>query len=212
MEMTGTETQSASAGTPAVEQYVTCEHCQAPLERSQRYCVLCGTRHKHGSDPAARFMAGSTSRARVGGPMPAPRATPRRRRAGLGTALAIAVVPAAVAAGVLVGRAGNGTDANLLAALRAQKAEVVNIGAGAPSSGSTTTASTTSTRKGKGKTSSSKVLSTTKYGSFNSVAGLTKPSQSQLNQNAQIVRRVQSTINGSYVNSQKNLPNQIAVP
>jgi hypothetical protein len=214
METTSTETPAATAPAPAGPQYHACEQCEAPLEQSQRYCVVCGTRRKHASDPGARFMATATSRTRGSALGPAPRATTRRRRAGLGTALAIAVVPAAVAVGVLVGRAGNGADANLLAALRQQKAEVVNIGTGAGAALTTATASTTG-RQSRASTNSNgtgRALSTTKYGTFHSVAGLTQPNQATLNRSAQIVRHVQSTINKSYVNSQNNLPNVIPVP
>jgi hypothetical protein len=56
------------------------------------------------------------------------------------------------------------------------------------------------------------VLAKTSNGSFTSLTSQKPPSQAQLNQNAQIVKKVQSTINQSYVNSQKNLPNSIAVP
>jgi hypothetical protein len=214
MEITA-GTQPADASVAESERYELCEQCEAPLEQTQRYCVVCGARRKHHPDPAGRFMAAATSRMRATGAEPAARMPTRgsRRRTGLGTAAAIAVVPVAVALGVLVGRAGNGTDANLLAALRAQKAEVVNIGGGtAAASGVTTAGRTGNHRVSRSGSGTGKALSTTKYGTFRSVAGLSRPSQATLNQSAQVVQHVQRTINKSYVDSQKNLPNVIAVP
>jgi hypothetical protein len=214
MELISIETPSEADAAPAAAPYESCEQCGTPVEHNQRYCVVCGSRRKHAPDPAARFLSSAASRSRAvaATPQAAPRGGRGRRRAGIGTAVAIAAIPLAVALGLLVGRAGNGTDAKLLAALRAQKAEVVNIGATSGTSGSAADVSTQHKRSSKTGKGAGKVLSTTKYGSFHSVAALKPPSSSQLSQNAQIVKRVQSQINGSYVNSQKNLPNQISVP
>jgi len=100
------------------------------VEANQRYCVVCGTRRKHAHDPAARFLAGATSRARASGRGTPGSTTRGRRSAGLGTALVLAIIPLAVGLGVLIGRASNSQDDKLLAALRAEKPEVVNVGGG----------------------------------------------------------------------------------
>jgi hypothetical protein len=109
----------------------TCEHCDVPVEATQRYCVVCGTRRRHVHDPAARFISQATARSRAAA-RPAGTASTRSRRRGpgLGAALALAVIPAAVGVGVIVGRGSVNTDGKLLAALRAQKPEVVNVGGG----------------------------------------------------------------------------------
>jgi hypothetical protein len=111
--------------------YEACDQCGAPVEFSQRYCVVCGTRRKHAYDPAAQFLSAATSRARAPA-APTRSSGPRRRRSfGLGTAAVLAVIPLAVAVGVIVGHSGNTADQKLLAALRAQKPTVVNVaGAG----------------------------------------------------------------------------------
>jgi hypothetical protein len=209
----------AQTATPAqIEQFETCEECGSPVDRAQRYCVVCGTRRNHVNDPAVRYLSGASGRTRTAGgagtavgSAPSGRRPPRRR-AGVGTAIAIALVPIAVALGVVVGRAGNGTDAKLLDALRAQKAEVVNIQSG----GAVTSASNASGKASKGTSKNGngtgKALSKTNYGTFNSVSSLKSPSQATLNNNAAIVNKVQGQINKSYVNSQKNLPNVISVP
>jgi hypothetical protein len=122
----------AETHTPAAAEaqttYEACDQCGAPVDFSQRYCVECGTRRKHVYDPAAQFLSGATGRARAAG-APVRSSAPRRRRSfGLGTAAVLAVIPAAVALGVLVGHSANSPDQRLLAALRAQKPTVVNVG------------------------------------------------------------------------------------
>jgi hypothetical protein len=132
-------------------QYEQCETCAAPLDDNQRYCVVCGTRHKLAVDPAARLLATATSRARSASataPAAGRPAARRRRSPGLGTAVVLAVIPLAVGVGVVVGRSGNGADSKLIAALRAQKPEVVTVGGGAatgtPVADSTASSSTAS--------------------------------------------------------------------
>lgn len=122
--------------------YETCEQCEAPVDASQRYCVVCGTRRRHVYDPAARFLGQATSRSRGAASVARAADRPRRRSAGLGLALVIAAVPLAAAAGVLIGGSGNDTNSQLLAALRAQRPTVVNVsGGGGASSGATTATS-----------------------------------------------------------------------
>jgi hypothetical protein len=115
--------------------YETCDHCNAPVESSQRYCVVCGTRRKHVYDPAARFLSSATSRNRTGARAGRAPTGTRQRGPALWTAVVLALIPLAVVLGLLLGRSGNGQDAKLLAALRAQKPEVVNVGGGAAAGG-----------------------------------------------------------------------------
>jgi len=136
--------QNPTAVLPPAE-YESCEQCAAPVEATQRYCVVCGTRRKHVYDPAARFLAGTTGRHR-GTRAPHGSWAPRRSP-GLGIALALAVIPLAVALGVLIARPGSNVNSKLLAALRAEKPPVVNVNGSGPAGGastaSTTAASTT---------------------------------------------------------------------
>jgi SPOR domain len=125
----------STAGSP----YQPCDDCGAPLDERQRYCVACGARRRHAEDPAARFLAEATRRRRSSGAGPA--ATARtaaaargRRSAPLAIAAAIAAVPLALGAGVLIGRSSGGGNGKLIAALRAEKAPVIEYagGGGAP--------------------------------------------------------------------------------
>jgi hypothetical protein len=198
--------------------YESCEQCGSPVDANQRYCVVCGSRRKHVVDPALRHLASAGARTRGAAKGGTPSGRPRRS-AGLGTALVIAVIPVAVALGLLIGRSDNGANAKVLAALRATKAPVVNVTAGS-GSGSTLASTNTSTSSKSSKhkksaasgTNSGKKLSTTKYGSFNSVASIKAPTASQQQQGAAVVQHDQSNTGGNYINSQKGLPNVISVP
>jgi hypothetical protein len=127
---------------PAVE-YETCEQCHAPVDVHQRYCVECGTHRRHVYDPAARFLSGATSRSRAAARSARGPVGHQRRAPGLALALALAAIPLAVAAGLLIGGGGDNSNSKLLAALRAQKPTVVNVaGGGAAASGASTAGTT----------------------------------------------------------------------
>jgi hypothetical protein len=114
-------------GQTADVRYERCDSCGAPVDRTQRYCVVCGAHQRHVHDPAAEYLAKVTSaRSRQAVASAAPRRA--ARSPGLGTALVLAIIPLAVGLGVLVGRASNNDDSKLIAALRAQKPEVVAAG------------------------------------------------------------------------------------
>lgn len=116
--------------------YARCDQCSSPVDQGQRYCVVCGSRNKRAKDPVATYLGVATSRSRAA-TQSRPGIARRRRTAGLGTAAVIAVIPLAVALGVIVGRDSAGSNAKQFeAALRAQKAPIVRIlGGGTASSG-----------------------------------------------------------------------------
>lgn len=117
-----------------------CEHCDAPLDTLQRYCVRCGTRRARAGDPVARHFAVSARKARA---TPAPAAPQREdRTANLKTAAALVLIPIAAGIGVLVGQ-NRSSDDRVLEALRAQKAPIVNVGTGASSAGTAAQAAIT---------------------------------------------------------------------
>jgi hypothetical protein len=109
----------------AQPQFEQCQQCAAPLDHAQRYCVVCGNHRRHVRDPAARYHAAKSARSTGA---PGPRGGSRKRSASLGTALVIALIPPTIGLGVLIGQASNSSnnDAKLLAALKAQKPEVIS--------------------------------------------------------------------------------------
>jgi hypothetical protein len=151
---TSGQTISAPPQAPEPETpYETCEQCGEPVESSQRYCVVCGTRRKHAYDPAAQFLSRATSRSRPAGRVPRTATAGQRRTFSLGAALVVAVIPLAVGLGVLIGHSSGGSDAKLLSALSAQKATVVTVEGGGGGGAASTTA-TGGTAGGAGATSS----------------------------------------------------------
>ena len=84
MSATDSERIRGAGGRPAGGRVRDVRALRAPVESTQRYCVVCGTRRKHVHDPAARFLADATALARAERPGPA--ASPRRS-SGLGLAL-----------------------------------------------------------------------------------------------------------------------------
>jgi hypothetical protein len=98
-------------------QFLLCEHCQAPVDRDQRYCVRCGGRQSHARNPATSYFATAARSRRTGAPRPRSHGTLR----GPVFALLLVLLPVSVAAGVLVGRSGSGSnDSRLLAELAKQ--------------------------------------------------------------------------------------------
>ena len=122
--------------------YEKCEQCGSPVDANQRYCVVCGNHRRHVYDPAARFLADATSRSRSASRAGrgAGAGSPKRRSPGLGLALALALIPVAVAVGALVADSGNDSSSKLLAALRAEKPTVVNVGGAGTATGAATAA------------------------------------------------------------------------
>ena len=100
---------------PKPQGYEPCEECGAPLDPQQRYCVKCAARRGNGSNPSSRYFAAMSKKARR-------LADQRPGRAGGGSRAAavgfFALLPIAVALGVVVGRSGS-SDWNEEALLRA---------------------------------------------------------------------------------------------
>ncbi|HEY8763803.1 MAG TPA: zinc ribbon domain-containing protein [Solirubrobacteraceae bacterium] len=146
MDTTTYEPTTPIAAAPLAEApaHEACEHCGAPVDTAQRYCVVCGSRRRHAPDPAARFLSASTGRSRSAARGASGAPPPRRSSPGVGTALLLALIPLAIGLGVLVGRGSNNGDGKLLAALRAQKPEIVNVGGGGGGTATKTASSGTS--------------------------------------------------------------------
>jgi hypothetical protein len=218
-----TQIAPTPAGAPfaAASPWDVCDQCQSPLEPRQRYCVVCGSRRLHGDDPAARYLSEATRRARAGAAVavaPAP-----RRATSLGT-IALALIPLAAALGVLAGRSQAPSDALIVDALKAQRAPVVNVtgavgGAATPTAtdGTTTASSKKSATKdkknsgGKRTSDGARVLATGPAGSARQLEG-SKVTSKQLTESKNAVKHINESKGEEYVESQRNLPDQIVIP
>lgn len=298
MQVSETQPATVTAG-PEPAPYEQCGQCGAPAEANQRYCVVCGFHRRHVRDPASRYMMRATAQGRSGSG--AGRAVRPRRSSSLAAALLIAVVPAAVGIGVLVGRSSSNGDAKLIAALGSQRPTVITTGG--RTGGSAVAASSTALSsdfplqngyavevqtvqgatnstvtaaehadKAKGATKvglilqsafrvtpappsgtaviysgayksqadaakalaklnhsfpgakvirvqavtsgtagGGRVLAHTQYGTVHQIVGF-KATKAQLQQGAQVVKKIQQTQGKSYVDAQRGLPDQISVP
>jgi hypothetical protein len=123
----------------AITTYEPCDECGSPTDEQQRYCVSCGANLRRPGDPVGRYFASSAAARRVERTVPVTTRPARRRTESRWIAVAFALLPVAAGIGVAVGRGNSEADANLLAALKAQKAPVVNVTGGGAAGGLATT-------------------------------------------------------------------------
>jgi hypothetical protein len=188
--------------------YEPCEECGSPLDPQQRYCVNCGTRRGNGANPASRYFAAMSKRAHRPPPRPPAKAGSGSRAAAVGF---FALLPIAVAIGVVVGRSGGdgGDNEALLEALRNQPATVAGATAGATTAGTAGKAS-----KAKGAKSSTKgggkVVAKTSNGAVHQVLGY-KPPEKKVAEDTRLVEENPEQVGSNYIKAQQNLPDVIVV-
>jgi hypothetical protein len=185
--------------------YEPCEECGAPLDPQQRYCVNCAARRGNGANPASRYFAAMSKKARRPLTRQPAKAGPGSRAAAVGF---FALLPIAVALGVVVGRSDSGGSDNqaLLQALRQQEAATAT----ASTAGATPAAANAKAKKaGKdGKAPAKgegKVIAQTKNGTVHSVTNF-KASDEKTEQDTQIVAENPEQTGDNYIKAQQNLP------
>jgi hypothetical protein len=198
--------------------YEPCDECGSPLDAQQRYCVECGARRGNGANPASRYFATMSKRARrpVTGP---PKRPPASRAAAVGF---FALLPIAVALGVVVGRSDSGgsDEAALLRALKQSETQAQTATAG-----TATNQPTASTKKPAAKSKSSakkskaekkleseggKTLAKTKNGTVHQVTGY-KATKQKEEEDTKIVEENPEQTGENYIKAQQNLPDVIVV-
>jgi hypothetical protein len=190
--------------------YEPCEECGAPLDPQQRYCVNCAARRGNGANPASRYFAAMSKKARrpIAHPTAKSASTSRAAAAGF-----FALLPIAVALGVVVGRSGSDSGENeaLLEALRNQPAAVAATSAG---SAKTAAATAKKTRPGKAPKgadkSGGKVVAKTSNGTVHQVTGY-KPTAKKEAEDTKLVEENPEQVGANYVKAQQNLPDVIVV-
>jgi hypothetical protein len=203
------------AATPTV--YEPCEECGAALDPQQRYCVNCAARRGNGANPSSRYFASMSKRARRPiATRPAARQSSGSRAAAVGF---FALLPIAVAIGVVVGRAdsGSGDEGALLQALREQSSNgaVASSAEGATPTGGKDKAkakadkskATVQKKTGKPK---EKVEAHTKNGTVHQVTGY-NPSEKTIKESTKLVEENTDQTGAGYIEAQQNLPDVIPV-
>jgi hypothetical protein len=184
-----------------------CEECGAPLDPQQRYCVSCGARRGNGANPASRYFAAMSKRAHRPPPRPPAKDGSGSRAAAVSF---FALLPIAVAIGVVVGRSGSdsGESEALLKALRNQPATVA--GSAVPA----TTASAGKAKKAKEAKKSTKgggkVVARTNNGAVHQVLGY-KPPEKKIEEDTRLVEENPEQTGDNYIKAQQNLPDVIVV-
>ncbi|HJZ37497.1 MAG TPA: hypothetical protein VJ204_14610, partial [Solirubrobacterales bacterium] len=207
--------------------YEPCEECGAPLDPQQRYCVECAARRGNGSNPASRYFAAMSKKSRR------PLTKTQTKGPGGGSRAAavgfFALLPIAVALGVVVGRSGSGNsneDALLKALHQAEQQQV----AAAPvvtEEEAPTTASTAKKAKGaaKGKSNAKAgAKNEAKNAAKNAGTNATKskqgavekietykPSKEDVEEDTKLVEENPEQTGENYIKAQQNLPEVIVV-
>jgi hypothetical protein len=186
--------------------YESCEECGAPLDPQQRYCVHCAARRGNGANPASRYFAAMSKRARR------PPARPPARASGSRAAAVgfFALLPIAVAIGVVVGRAGSSEDNGaLVQALREQNAAFAKAapaqGVPAPTGQGQSKRAAAASDKGGGK-----VIAKTKNGAVHQVTGF-EPTEQKTEEDTKLVEGNVQQTGSNYIKAQQNLPDVIVV-
>jgi hypothetical protein len=193
--------------------YEPCEECGAPMDPQQRYCVNCAARRGNGANPSSRYFAAMSKKARR--PlMRAPARPSGSRAAAVGF---FALLPIAVAIGVVVGRAdsGGGDEGALLQALREQNATAASA---APTIASTPTADTAKkARKAKAAANAKpqkkkeKVVAHTSNGDVHELTGF-NPSKQKEEEDAKTVAENPEQVGSNYIKAQQNLEDVTVIP
>lgn len=191
--------------------YEPCEECGAPLDPQQRYCVNCAARRGNGANPSSRYFAAMSKKARRPLTRPPGKAGPSSRAAAVGF---FALLPIAVALGVVVGRSDGGSENNeaLIQALRRQEAAVASTPA------ATTPAATATAKKTKKQAKADKaaekgggkVLAHTKNGTVHQVTGY-KATPKQTEEDTKLVEENPAQTGENYIKAQQNLPDVVVV-
>jgi hypothetical protein len=185
--------------------YEPCEECGAPLDPQQRYCVNCAARRGNGANPSSRYFAAMSKKARRPLTRPPAKSGPGSRAAAVAF---FALLPVAVALGVVVGRGDSGGSDNeaLLQALRKQEAASTVASTAGP-----TPAATAKTAKKNAKNEKApakgegKVVAETKNGTVHSVTDF-KASEQKTEEDTQVVAENPEQTGDNYIKAQQNLP------
>jgi hypothetical protein len=208
--------------------YEPCEECGAPLDPQQRYCVECAARRGNGSNPASRYFAAMSKKSRR------PLTKTQTKGSGGGSRAAavgfFALLPIAVALGVVVGRSGSGNsneDALLKALHQAEQQQVAAAPVVVEEEAAPTTASankakgTAKNAKNGGKAASkNEAKSAAKNAGTNATKSKQgavekietyKPSKEDVEEDTKLVEENPEQTGENYIKAQQNLPEVIVV-
>lgn len=188
--------------------YEPCEECGVPLDPQQRYCVNCAARRGNGANPSSRYFAAMSQRARRPLVRPAAKSGSASRAAAVGF---FALLPIAVAIGVVVGRSGaGGDDEALLEALRRQESAIASASPGTEATAAPAGKSAKAKKAGKASKGGGKVIAETDNGTVHQVTGF-KPTKQKTEEDTRLVQENPEQAGDDYIRAQQNLPDVVVV-
>jgi hypothetical protein len=190
--------------------YEPCEECGAPMDPQQRYCVNCAARRGNGANPSSRYFATMSKRARRPLVPVAEKRDPTSRAAAVGF---FALLPIAVALGVMIGRGGGGDDGSeaLLQALRERQPTAASTAAGPATTAAAATKAKKSAKADKASAKpKEKVVAHTDNGDVHEVTDF-KASAEKEQQDTKLVEENPEQVGENYIKAQQNLPDVIVV-
>jgi hypothetical protein len=181
------------------------------MDPQQRYCVNCAARRGNGANPSSRYFAQVNRKAKR------PLAVAKKEKTSPGSRAAavgfFALLPIAVALGVVVGRGNSssgGDSAALLQALRAQQATAATGAATAP----TTTITAKNKKQGKETKAEEKKgegkVTKTNNGDVHEITHF-KASKAKEESDTKLVEENPEQVGGDYIKAQQNLPDVITI-
>jgi hypothetical protein len=194
------------------------------MDPQQRYCVECAARRGNGSNPSSRYFAAMSKKSRR------PLTKSQAKAPGGGSRAAavgfFALLPIAVALGVVVGRSGGSGDSNedaLLKALHAAETQQVAAAPveeaaatpkanakGAKANGKNKKASAKANGKKAQEADTGKVLNKTKNGTVHEVTGY-EPTKAKEEADTKLVEENPEQTGENYIKAQQNLPDVTVV-
>lgn len=180
------------------------------MDPQQRYCVNCAARRGNGANPASRYFAAMSKKARRPLAGTAPKPSPTSRAAAVGF---FALLPIAVALGVMVGRSNSGSNGDseaLLQALRERQATAASTAAGPATTASTAAKAKKNAKAGKASEKGEKVVAHTKNGTVHSVTDFHASKQKE-EEATRIVEENPEQTGENYIKAQQGLPDIIPV-
>jgi hypothetical protein len=188
--------------------YEPCEECGAPMDPQQRYCVNCAARRGNGANPASRYFAAMSKRARRPLARPPAKPSPTSRAAAVAF---FALLPLAVGLGVVVGRSGSGGDENNEALLQALREQPTATATAAAPTAATAAKAKKAAKGGKAKAKGEgKVVAHTTNGDVHEVTNFEASKQKEEEDTKAVEENPEQT-GENYIKAQQNLPDVIVV-
>jgi hypothetical protein len=178
------------------------------MDPQQRYCVNCAARRGNGANPASRYFATMSKRARRPLARPAAKQSPTSRAAAVAF---FALLPLAVGLGVVVGRSGSGDTSDNDALLQALRERPTATATAAAPTAATAAKAKKDAKAGKAKgKSEGKVVAHTNNGDVHEVTNF-KASQDKVEEDTKAVEENPEQTGENYIKAQQNLPDVIVV-